>query len=60
MQRGRHFVPTDYCLELGTLTSKAQAVEDELDQLIQRSKIFESAVPKSDKLQLKKCVTRKP
>lgn len=46
MQRGRHFVPTDYCLELGTLTSKVQAVEDELDQLIQRSKVFESAILK--------------
>ncbi len=46
MQRGRHLVPTDYCLELGSLTSKMRAVEDDLEQLIQRSKIFESAILK--------------
>lgn len=46
MQRGRHLVPTDYCLELGSLTSKIRAVEDDLEQLIQRSKIFEAAILK--------------
>lgn len=46
MQRGRHLVPTDYCLELGSLTSKIREVEDDLEQLIQRSKIFEAAVLK--------------
>lgn len=46
MQRGRHLVPTDYCLELGSLTSKMRAVENELEQLIQRRKVFEAAILK--------------
>lgn len=46
IQRGRHLVPTDYCLELGLLTSKMRAVEDDLEQLIQRSKTFEATILK--------------
>ena len=46
MQSGRHLVPTDYCLELGSLTSKIRAVEDDLEQLIQRRKFFETAILK--------------
>ena len=46
VQRGRDLVPTDYCLELGSLTSKIRAVEDDLECLIQRSKVFEAAILK--------------
>lgn len=45
-QSGRHLIPTDYCLEIGDKTSKMLQIEQELNELIRTSKIFESSVLK--------------
>lgn len=46
IQRGRYLVPTDYCLEIGALTSKMQEIESGIDALIERSEVFEASVLK--------------
>lgn len=45
-QRGRHLIPTDYCLQIGDKTSKMLQIEDELNELIRTSEVFESSVLK--------------
>lgn len=35
-QRGRHLIPTDFCLQLGSITGQMQELESSLDALIQQ------------------------